>query len=479
MTIIIDEAEGITHASWTTAGRPDDPVASQQGFNTTLGVSEIYNGVTWTSMSHTFSATGGTVTTGGGYTIHTFLSSSTFTPAFSGDVEYLVVGGGGAGGGSYRGGGGGAGGFTTGTVAVSATALAVTIGAGGAGVAYQAGNAGNSSGFGSITASGGGGGGKYNTVAPLGSFGGSGGGTGGESSSAGAKSGAYGNDGGNGENSAGQVGGGGGGASAVGKNGNDSTAGLRGDGGAGTSSSISGSSVTYAGGGGGGNYGSGNASVGGAGGGAAGGAGNSPYVNGPAATANTGGGGGGASGTDGAYGIGGTGGSGIVIIRYLTSKEINQETTPLKQIMIVHHQLPLATHGGNSLAGVNIRDLNTVQFSNLVGASLASKRVTLTAGTYHMRGWAGLYRANNHKAYIYDVTNTKLAIAGSSEHSWETDATTSSSMINGVITTTGTTVFELRHAITSAVSTTALGTNRNFEAAGAEVYAELEITRIA
>ena len=40
---------------------------------------------------------GGTITTSGGNTIHTFTSSGTFTPSASGNVEYLVVGGGGAG----------------------------------------------------------------------------------------------------------------------------------------------------------------------------------------------------------------------------------------------------------------------------------------------------------------------------------------------------------------------------------------------
>jgi hypothetical protein len=43
-----------------------------------------------------FSATGGTITTAAGKTIHTFTSSGTFTvTSGSSDVEYLVVAGGG------------------------------------------------------------------------------------------------------------------------------------------------------------------------------------------------------------------------------------------------------------------------------------------------------------------------------------------------------------------------------------------------
>ena len=43
-------------------------------------------------------ATGGTITTAGHYTVHTFTSSGTFMPNGNTDIEYLVVGGGGAGG---------------------------------------------------------------------------------------------------------------------------------------------------------------------------------------------------------------------------------------------------------------------------------------------------------------------------------------------------------------------------------------------
>ena len=67
-----------------------------------------------------FSATGGTITTSGSYTIHSFLGSGTFAvinAPIGFEVEYLVVAGGGGGGGvsSYGCGGGGAGGLRTAT----------------------------------------------------------------------------------------------------------------------------------------------------------------------------------------------------------------------------------------------------------------------------------------------------------------------------------------------------------------------------
>ncbi|MBI3985063.1 MAG: DUF2341 domain-containing protein [Candidatus Levybacteria bacterium] len=286
------------------------------------------NNGTLTNMTST-AATGGTITTSGGYTIHTFTSSGTFTPNASlTSVEVLVVGGGGGGGGRHGGGGGG-GGVRTANLAVTATPYTVTVGAGGTAAPYggQGGNGGDSV-LSTITSTGGGGGGGYNNGAATvnGNPGGSGGGgaeaTGlpGGTGTAGAgntpsTSPSQGNNGGVGLGNGGTndwAGGGGGGAGAAGGN---ATAGYQGGtGGVGVASSISGTSTYY--GGGGGGAGGNNVDLnGGAGGNGGGGRGTGAYnpTTGVAGTANTGGGGGGSRDA-----VGTTGGSGIVIVRYPT-----------------------------------------------------------------------------------------------------------------------------------------------------------------
>ena len=257
-----------------------------------------------------FSATGGTITTSGAYTIHTFTTSGTFTPLRSGTVDYLVVAGGGGGGqnpnNNTQSGGGGAGGLRTSagvsggggiaeTIAsVLAQGYTITIGGGGAGALTNtrtSSNGGNSSiagsGFTTISSTGGGAASSVNSagnawISPI--IGGSGGGAG-----SGSTTGANGtaNQGYAGGNADGTYGGGGGGAGGVGASSVASAAG-----GIGVESSISGSSLTYSEGGIGGVYGG---------------------TPGTAGTTNRGNGG--MSG--GVYG-GGAGGSGIVIIRYLT-----------------------------------------------------------------------------------------------------------------------------------------------------------------
>lgn len=254
------------------------------------------------AVEPSFGASGGNITFNGGYKIHTFLTSGTFTVSGTGVVDALVVAGGGAG----NVGGGGAGGviYTT-SLNISAGEYAITVGNGG----QDFGASGQNSVFGELVAIGGGGGGGW---AENGKNGGSGGGGGH-------------NDltyqyGGTGTLNQGYAGGsnyysngtytsgGGGGAGSVGQ---DAPSHIQsGNGGDGRSINITGTAVYYGGGGGGGKaIGPGFAGAGGLGGGGAGEVGGS----GTNGTANTGGGGGGR----GNYGAQGNGGSGIVIIRYL------------------------------------------------------------------------------------------------------------------------------------------------------------------
>ena len=131
-------------------------------------------------------ATGGTITYSGGYTIHTFTTSGTFTVTQAGSIQYLVVAGGGGGGsgqdGNRVGGSAGGGGYRNGTAIANATSYSITVGAGGAGAVGEDANGskGSDSIFSTRTSTGGGyGGGAGNVNPQAGGTGGSGGGTGG------------------------------------------------------------------------------------------------------------------------------------------------------------------------------------------------------------------------------------------------------------------------------------------------------------
>jgi hypothetical protein len=269
-------------------------------------------------------AVGGTVTTSGGYTYHTFFSSGMFTPtaAITGADVLVVAGGGGTGGGVS--GGAGAGGliYASSQSYSSGVAYTAIVGAGGTGGINggprSAANGTNSS-FGAGTVALGGGAGNGSGQANSGS-GGSGGGQSPAGPSAGTGTAGQGSNGG-------AVGsayaGGGGGAGAVGGTGGAN--GRAGDGGVGLATYTAFGAATgtgensagtyyYAGGGGGSswngvsanNYGG----QGGLGGGGQGAGGTPQYASN--GLPNTGGGAGGDNG----YVF--NGGSGIVIVRYTT-----------------------------------------------------------------------------------------------------------------------------------------------------------------
>ena len=305
-------------AKGTTAQRPSG-VDGMIRFNTSLSQTEEYRDSGWYGLSNKSSVSGGTVTTSGSYTIHTFTSSGTLTVAGQAKtgVDYLLVAGG-AGGGSTRAGAGGAGGMTETTGAsIPVGTYTITVGAGGAGAVTNGngnadGAAGSTTSFGSLSSVVGGGyGGGQGRV---GGAGGSGGG-GSDGQNGGAGTSGQGNAGGNSISDRG--GGGGGGKGGAGNVGASSLVG--GAGGAAGASNYSGSTVNYSGGGGGGSRDNGAGGNGGGGGAGAGGQ-NAQNLAGNA-TANQGSGGGGGARHHGASGAsynGGNGGSGIVIIRYLT-----------------------------------------------------------------------------------------------------------------------------------------------------------------
>ena len=387
--------------------------------------------------AHAFTATGGTITYDGLYTIHTFTTSGTFTVTGSGNLDYLVIAGGGGGGGAGVAGGdglggGGAGAFRNGTgYAVSTQAYTITIGGAGAGgTAAAQGSSGGNSIFDTITSSGGGGGGgRTNGAARLGVNGGSGGGGGTDvagvsGANAGGTGGTGGNAGGSGEHISGvsSGGGGGGGAGAVGAN---NAGGTAGGGGAGLSTSISGTSLFYAGGGGGGgNIANGAGGLGGGGAGAA--PGNN---NGVAGTANTGGGGGGAGGTAG--NTAGAGGSGIVIFRYIPSGAASPyAVTDLTSTSIgstsvaLDWTAPYAGGGGQTIVGYQINATtpqtnNPFVFLNDTGTTTSAYTATgLTIGTgysFRVSAWTnntGGPPLNNATGNVYNATTSMPQLTG-------------------------------------------------------------------
>jgi len=284
-------------------------------------------------------ATGGVITTSGGYTYHTFKDTGNFIPTtnITGAEVLIIAGGGGAGAGAWASGGGGAGGliYASSLSLNSGVKYPAIVGAGGTGgYGAEPGRNGNDSSFANQTvAIGGGGGGGYQgggSTTYAAQVGGSGGGAESGQSYGGTASGAagtagQGNNGGGGRYNPNMTGGGGGG---YGTGGGTATTTAAGAGGSGTNGysawglatntgHLHSGQVYYAGGGGGSSGGLAfGSTIGGAGGLGGGGHGAGAYsLTGGAGLPYTGGGG----GAHPRYQLLiGSGGSGVVIVRYTT-----------------------------------------------------------------------------------------------------------------------------------------------------------------
>ena len=427
-----------------------------------------------TAATNTISATGGTITYSGGYTIHTFTSSGTFTVSSgSGDVEVLVVAGGGGGGSDMGGGGGGGGVIYDSDYAVTPTGYTVTVGAGGAGAPAGQGQVrgtnGSNSVFGTITATGGGGGASNHdlSTAPAGNGGSGGGASGGAQPASGGHSGSGGYGGSSrGTGTAGQgydgswgivswYPGGGGGAGGPGVN-------RPGNGGSGYQSSINGTNLYYGGGGGGAGYNgiAGNGGLGGGGGGApkvailGGGEGGDQALNagqdgevgtlnsqtnkhGGDAGANTGGGGGGGSHYN-STNTGGDGGSGVVIVRY--------PTTGYATTGYISSDQGLKAHGGDIIysGGYKIHMFRDSGSFNIISGS-GNVEVLVVAGGGG--GGSDMGGGGGGGGVIYDsayaVTPSKMEVtvgdggAGAPAGQGQVRGTNGSNSVFGTITATG------------------------------------------
>lgn len=144
-------------------------------------------------------------------------------------------------------------------------------------------------------------------------------------------------------------------------------------------------------------------------------------------------------------------------------------------MMVLTHVVAQNTHVvGNE--GTNVRPFNTVSQNTIRGASLASNRITLPAGTYHVDGW-GACLANAVRTYLFNVSDGVNAVLGASIAN-NNSPDTEQARVVGVFTIAAPKVFEMRHFLAAVASASyALGRSPNL--VGPDVYATLTIRRLA
>jgi hypothetical protein len=147
-------------------------------------------------------------------------------------------------------------------------------------------------------------------------------------------------------------------------------------------------------------------------------------------------------------------------------------------VLIVQDQKEQNTQGGTFTAGSwQTRTLNTVLVNTISGASLAENRITLPEGTYLIEASAPAAYTSRHQAVLYSITDSAISLYGTSESNPSTGGiyTQTRSFISGVVTITGTKVFEIQHQTAATGGTSGFGVASNFTT---EVYTEVRIIKI-
>lgn len=144
----------------------------------------------------------------------------------------------------------------------------------------------------------------------------------------------------------------------------------------------------------------------------------------------------------------------------------------------VSEVLASGTSGGScGAAATQIRALNTVVENTVTGASLASNKVTLPAGTYKVRAHAAGYTCNGQRLTLYNVTAGAAILAGPSSHASVAGFAQLPAMVSGVFTLSVSSEVRLDHYTGVARATSGLGVP--VSDGSPEIYADLELWRTA
>jgi hypothetical protein len=158
----------------------------------------------------------------------------------------------------------------------------------------------------------------------------------------------------------------------------------------------------------------------------------------------------------------------------------NFDSGGVNDYMHVRDERAVGTAGGGSTTGTHhTRVFNTVVANTITGAGLATNQITLPAGTYRINGYACALDSNINKVYLYNITDSAIEFSGASNHTSTLDATTTPAILAGTVIIAATEVFEVRHYFQTGKATNGQGFPSNIAAAGSEVYASLEIFKVA
>jgi len=165
-------------------------------------------------------------------------------------------------------------------------------------------------------------------------------------------------------------------------------------------------------------------------------------------------------------------------IAQATQSYVDSEIAATKQFLHVRDEKASGTHGGGSTAGSYlVRSLGTVVTNTIPGASLASNKITLPAGTYELAATAPGFGCGGFKSKIFNVTAAADLLIGSFGVAEATYQTADKSHVSGRFTLGVTSDIDLRMRCNVSRATNGLGYAPGY--GDAEIYSEVRIWKIS
>ena len=149
----------------------------------------------------------------------------------------------------------------------------------------------------------------------------------------------------------------------------------------------------------------------------------------------------------------------------------------VNQVMIIEDRKARGVSGGaSSNSSWAKRDLQTIIYNGIPGASLVSNEIILPIGVYEVEISAPAYKSDRHTTRLVDASGPFTVLIGSAEKANEGDEVTTRSMISGVITLAAETTLYLEH-YTVWGDSNGLGVATDIHDAG-EIYSQAKFRKL-
>ena len=150
-------------------------------------------------------------------------------------------------------------------------------------------------------------------------------------------------------------------------------------------------------------------------------------------------------------------------------------------LLHVRDEKSSGTDGGTNINGspstFEPRTLNTVLTNEISGASLASNKITLPAGTYFIYARVPAFCVDRHKSRLRNVTDSSDTLIGSNQYFTPSVNVGGDSWIIGRFTIAGTKDFEIQYRNQSVRTNEGLGLGVGYGVL--EVYTDVQIWKVA